>query len=163
MARRGGDAMAGPYVTDEEMYQAPKDGEKYERVDGGLRGAWSAPAPATSGPAATRTGRTTCASCKVGGCASAASSRHGLAVSRQRAPLAARLAETPRVVRTRPAAVRQKLEPLVAGSQADESKDSRTRTSRAHMARDRGSRPAQGDSCLHPGPGTGPHVGRNER
>jgi Uma2 family endonuclease len=29
--------MAVQYVTDEEMYQAPKDGQKYERVDGEMR------------------------------------------------------------------------------------------------------------------------------
>jgi Uma2 family endonuclease len=29
--------MAVQYVTDEEMYQVPKDGQKYERVDGEMR------------------------------------------------------------------------------------------------------------------------------
>jgi hypothetical protein len=29
--------MAVQYVTDEEMYQSPRDGQKYERVDGEMR------------------------------------------------------------------------------------------------------------------------------
>src|SRR5262245_22135669 len=29
--------MAGQYVTDEELLQAPRDGQKYERVDGEMR------------------------------------------------------------------------------------------------------------------------------